>query len=64
MLSKQLEGGGSNWYSNTSVGIFNSSALLMLLLFAYSISIMIALVVLKISPLVTEKWLRFFFTTE
>ena len=50
VLSKQLEAGGLNWYGNTSVGIFNSSASPMLLSFAYSIFIMKALVVLKISP--------------
>ena len=53
VLFKQLETGGLKWYSNTSVRIFNSSASLMLLSFAYSISTMKALVVLKISPLVT-----------
>ena len=52
VLSKQLEAGGLNWNGNTSVGIFNSSALLMLLSFAYSISVMKTLVALKINPLV------------
>ena len=53
VLSKQLEAGGSNWYGNTSVGIFNSSSSLVLLSFACSISMMKAVVVLKISPLLT-----------
>ena len=53
VLSKQLETGGLNFYGNTSVGIFNSSASIMLLSFAYSISVMKAMVVLKIGPLVT-----------
>ena len=53
MLSKQLETGGLSWYGNISVGIFNSSALLMLLSFAYSISTIKVLVVFKINPLVT-----------
>ena len=51
VLPEQLEAGGLIWYDNTSVGAFNSSALVILMSFAYSISIMKALVVLKISPL-------------